>query len=49
MKKYIAILLAVLVLCLAGCGGKDQAATVIDVEAVYDSMEAVLPEMLPMD
>ena len=49
MKKYIAILLAVLVLCLAGCGGKDQAVNVIDVEAVYDSMEAVLPEMLPMD
>ena len=49
MKKYIAILLVVLVLCLAGCGGKDQTVNVIDVEAVYDSMEAVLPEMLPMD
>ena len=49
MKKFIAIVLAVLVLCLAGCGGKDQTVNVIDVEAVYSSMESVLPEMLPMD
>ena len=49
MKKFIAIVLAVLVLCLAGCGGKDQTVKVIDVEAVYSSMESVLPEMLPMD
>ena len=49
MKKYIALLLAVLMLCLAGCGGKDQTKNVIDVQAVYDSMADVLPEMLPMD
>ena len=48
MKKFIAIVLAVLVLCLAGCGGKDQTVNVIDVEAVYSSMESVLLEMLPM-
>ena len=49
MKKYIALLLAVLMLCLAGCGGKDQTKNVIDVQSVYDSMADVLPEMLPMD
>lgn len=49
MKKYVALLLAVLMLCLAGCGGKDQTKNVIDVQAVYDSMADVLPEMLPMD
>ena len=50
MKKMIALLLAVLMLCLAGCGGKDSGADVqMDVQAVYDSMVPVLPEMLPMD
>lgn len=49
MKKYIALLLAVLMLCLAGCGGKDQTKNVIDVQSVYDSMADLLPEMLPMD
>ena len=49
MKKYIALLLAVLMLCLAGCGGKDQTKNVIDVQSVYDSMADVLPEMLPME
>ena len=49
MKKVIALLLAVLMLCLAGCGGKDQTLNVIDVQAVYDSMKGTLPEMLPMD
>ena len=50
MKRLIALLLAVLMLCLAGCGGKDSGADVqMDVQAVYDSMVPVLPEMLPMD
>ena len=49
MKKYIALLLVVLMLCLAGCGGKDQAVNVIDVQAVYDSMKGTLPEMVLMD
>ena len=49
MKKYIALLLAVMMLCLAGCGGKDQTKNVIDVQSVYDSMADLLPEMLPMD
>ena len=49
MKKYIALLLVVLMLCLAGCGGKDQAVNVIDVQAVYESMEGTLPAMVLMD
>lgn len=48
MKKLIALLLAVLTLCLAGCGGKEQAVE-MDVQAVYESMEGDLPEMLVMD
>jgi hypothetical protein len=35
---------------MTGCGGKDTGADVqMDVQAVYDSMVPVLPEMLPMD
>lgn len=50
MKKVIALVLAVMMLCLTGCGGKDAGADVqMDVQAVYDSMVPVLPEMLPMD
>lgn len=50
MKKVIALVLAVMMLCLTGCGGKDTGADVqMDVQAVYDSMVPVLPEMLPMD
>jgi hypothetical protein len=50
MKKVIALVLAVMMLCLTGCGGKDAGADVqMDVKAVYDSMVPVLPEMLPMD
>ena len=49
MKKLIALMLAVLMLCLAGCGGKDQTLNVIDVQAVYTSMEGILPEMVQMD
>ena len=50
MKRFVALLLAVLTLCLAGCGGKDTGSDVqMDVQAVYDSMVPVLPEMLPMD
>ena len=49
MRKYIALLLAVLMLCLAGCGGKDQTLNVMDVQAVYDSMEGTLPEMVMLD
>ena len=50
MKKYIALLLALVMLCVTGCGGKDEANDVtMDVQSVYDSMVSVLPEMLPMD
>ena len=50
MKKYIALLLALVMLCMTGCGGKDEASNVtMDVQSVYDSMVSVLPEMLPMD
>lgn len=49
MKRYIALLLAVLMLCLAGCGGKNEANVEIDVQSVYDSMVAKMPEMLVMD
>ena len=49
MKKMIALVLAVMMLCLTGCG-KDAGADVqMDVQSVYDSMVPVLPEMLPMD
>ena len=49
MKKLIALVLAVMMLCLTGCG-KDAGADVqMDVQSVYDSMVPVLPEMLPMD
>ena len=50
MKKYIAMLLAIVMLCMTGCGGKDAGSDVsMDVQSVYDSMVSVLPEMLPMD
>lgn len=50
MKKYIALMLAILMLCMTGCGGKDAGSDVsMDVQSVYDSMVSVLPEMLPMD
>lgn len=50
MKRLIALLMAVMILCLAGCGGKDSGADVqIDVQSVYDSMLPVMPEMLAMD
>lgn len=48
MKRLIALLLVILTLCLAGCGGKEQAVE-MDVQAVYESMESTLPEMLVMD
>lgn len=50
MKRVIALLLAALTLCLAGCGSKDSGSDVqMDVQAVYDSMVPVMPEMLAMD
>lgn len=49
MKRLIAVLLVALMLCLAGCGGKDQAVNVIDLQGAYDSMKAEMPEMLVMD
>jgi hypothetical protein len=50
MKKMIALLLAVMMLCLAGCGGKDTGSDIqVDVQSVYDSMVGVMPEMLVMD
>lgn len=49
MKRFVAILLAVLVLSMAGCGGKEEPAKTMDMQAVYESMEAKLPDMLMMD
>ena len=50
MKRYIALLLALLVLCMAGCGKEDAAKDVsMDVQSVYESMTDTLPDMLPMD
>ena len=50
MKKLFALMLAILMLCMTGCGGKDAGSDVsMDVQSVYDSMVSVLPEMLPMD
>ena len=51
MKRLIALTLALMLLCaLAGCGGKDSGSDVqMDVQAVYDSMIAQMPEMLVMD
>ena len=48
MKKYIALLLALLMLCLVGCGNKTQDVS-MDVQSVYKNMESTLPQMLPMD
>ena len=48
MKKYIALLLALLMLCLVGCGNK-AADVSMDVQSVYKNMESTLPQMLPMD
>lgn len=48
MKRYIAFLLAALMLCLAGCGNK-AASVEMDVESVYEEMEGTLPEMVIMD
>ena len=48
MKRYIAFLLALVMLCLVGCG-KKTAAVEMDVESVYEEMEDVLPEMVIMD
>ena len=42
MKRYIALLLALMVLCLAGCGNK-AASVEMDVESVYEEMEDTLP------
>ncbi len=51
MKRMIALLLAVMMLCLAGCGKKAEEKTDVqmDVQSVYDSMVSVMPEMLVMD
>lgn len=50
MKKMIALMLALLMLCLAGCGGKDAGAKVeMDVQSVYEAMVEKMPEMLAMD
>lgn len=49
MKRYVALLLAVLMLCLAGCGSQEESNVQIDVQSVYDSMAAKMPEMLVMD
>lgn len=50
MKRFVALLLAVLMVCLAGCGSKDSGSDIqMDLQEVYDSMVPIMPQMLPMD
>ena len=48
MKRILAMMLAVLMLCLVGCGNK-AADVEIDVASVYAEMEGILPEMVVLD
>lgn len=48
MKRYIALILVVLMLAMTGCGSKE-ASVSMDVNAVYESMVSIMPEMLAMD
>lgn len=49
MKKVFVLLLAVLMVMLAGCGGQQSKVAEMDMQAVYDSFVPSLPEMLLMD
>lgn len=50
MKKIISMLLALtLLLSLAACGGKQEEAVSIDVNALYESYSQYLPEMFTPD
>ena len=50
MKRYFALILAIAMLCMAGCGG-DTAPTQVEANMadVYKSIEAKLPEMTQMN
>ena len=49
MKKFLAIILsALLMLGLTACGGSE-GAKAADLNALYDTLTADLPQMLPMD
>ena len=49
MKKILTLTLcALLVLSLAACGGKEPAKSA-DLNALYDTLTAAMPQMLPMD
>lgn len=53
MKKMMALLLAVMLLGMTACGGGDtnqaQDVAAVDLGALYESMDTMLPEMLLMD
>lgn len=57
MKKFACILIALMLLMLAGCGAESTPETVpaepvvLNMQEIYDSMTAVenMPEMLPLD
>lgn len=49
MKKILALLLAVMTLCLCACSGSEPAQVNVDVNSLYASMEATLPEMVKLD
>lgn len=48
MKKILALMLCILMLSLTACGGKESAKSA-DLNALYDTLTADLPQMLPMD
>lgn len=49
MKKMTALLLAALMILMAGCGAKQEPAAQLDMNAVYESFLPKLPQMLLMD
>lgn len=49
MKRFFVLLLAVLMVALAGCGGQQSDVAQMDMQAVYDSFVPSLPDMLLMD
>lgn len=49
MKRILALLLAVMTLCLCACSGSEPAQVNMDVNSLYTSMEATLPEMVKLD
>jgi len=49
MKRFVAIIMAIMLLCLTGCGGESVAAKDLDMEGIHDSMVPEVPEMVVMD